>query len=137
MLKGKIIFERSDIGSRNEWVYPFIQLDDGEMIKILVEDEDPFESETLRALEGKIVIAEGEISDSGAFIATEVKACEDEQPSEQPAEESAEEVEDELTEEDAEALAQAIASAIIDALSKAAEESTDTTENEEKSNDSL
>ena len=131
MLKGKIVFDRSDIGSRSEWVYPFIQLEDGEMIKILIEDEDPFESETLRALEGKLVIAEGEISDSGAFIATEVKECEDEQPSEQPAEEMKEESAEELTEEDAEALAQEIASAIIDALADVAEELNESPENEE------
>lgn len=73
MIKGRIYFERAEIGSRSEWVYPFIELDDGESHKILVEDENPFESATLRQLEGKIVEAEGEFSDSGAFIATEVR----------------------------------------------------------------
>ncbi len=88
MIKGRIFFERAEIGSRSEWVYPFIELEDGESYKILVEDESPFDSPTLRQFDGKIVEAEGEFSDSGAFIATEVREVEEviAEPAEQPAE---------------------------------------------------
>ena len=88
MVKGRIYFERAEIGSRSEWVYPFIELEDGESYKILMEDESPFENATLRRFDGKTVEAEGEFSDSGAFIACEIREVESEisEPSEEASE---------------------------------------------------
>lgn len=73
MLKGKIVFLKANLGSKSEGEFPYIQLENGENVKIFVESDNPFENDVLSDYEGKTVEAEGEFNENGTFIATELK----------------------------------------------------------------
>ena len=72
MLKGRIVFLKTNFGSKSEGQFPFLVLEDGETVKILLENENPFENNALREYEGKLVEAEGEFNENGTFIAISV-----------------------------------------------------------------
>lgn len=95
MLKGKIVFLKANLGSKSEGEFPYIQLENGENVKIFVESDNPFENDVLSDYEGKTVEAEGEFNENGTFIATELKEIvPEEAPEAQKAEEPCETVEE-------------------------------------------
>ena len=73
MLKGKIIFMNANVGSKSEGRFPFLELEDGKIVMIILENDNPFENTALVEFEDKLVEAEGEFNENNTFIATEVK----------------------------------------------------------------
>lgn len=85
MLKGTIIFVEENPGSKSEGVFPYIELDGGETVRIAMKDENPFENSILLGFEGKRVEVDGRFNENVVFIATDIKELAEE-PKEAPEE---------------------------------------------------
>ena len=72
-MKGKIIFELTNIGTKSEFELPFLVVEDGKKIKIGFQGDNPFEQPTLHLYDQKEVIVEGEFNENGKFIATAIE----------------------------------------------------------------
>lgn len=77
MIKGKVVFILTDVGSKSEGEYPFIELGKGKRAKVYLEGDDPFGNGGMRDYEGKTVVAEGEFNEYGIFIAKSVEIAEE------------------------------------------------------------
>ncbi len=73
MMKGKIIFELTNIGTKSEFELPFLVLEDGKKVKIGFQGDNPFEQPTLHLYDQKNVVVEGEFNENGKFIATAIE----------------------------------------------------------------
>ena len=73
MIKGMVIFQMANKGSKSEGMYPFLRLEDGTLVKIAYKGDNPFENTTLKGYELKCVALEGELNENGKFIATEIR----------------------------------------------------------------
>ena len=71
-MKGKIIFELTNIGTKSEFELPFLVLEDGKKIKIGFKGDNPFEQPTLHLYDQKEVLVEGEFNENNKFIATAI-----------------------------------------------------------------
>jgi hypothetical protein len=72
MIKGTVIFQMANIGSKSEGCYPFLRMEDGKMVKLALLGDNPFENTTLRGYDLKKVVLEGEFNENGKFIATSI-----------------------------------------------------------------
>ncbi|MBR2341356.1 MAG: hypothetical protein IKA72_02990 [Clostridia bacterium] len=72
MMKGKIVFELTNVGSKSQGEFPFLVVEEGKKIKIGFRGDNPFEQPTLHLYEGKDVVVEGEFNENGKFIATSI-----------------------------------------------------------------
>ena len=72
-VKGKIVFQLANVGSKSEGVYPFLLTEDGSQIKIAFLGDNPFENPTLREYESKDVVLEGEFNEYRKFIAETIE----------------------------------------------------------------
>jgi hypothetical protein len=77
MIKGTVIFEIANKGSKSEGIYPFLRLEDGKNVRLAYLGDNPFENPTLKAYESKLVELEGEFNENGKFIAAEIREAED------------------------------------------------------------
>ena len=73
MIKGTVIFQTANIGSKSEGCYPFLRMEDGTTVRISLQGDNPFENTTLKSYDLKQVMLEGEFNENGKFIATEIK----------------------------------------------------------------
>lgn len=71
-MKGKIIFELTNIGTKSEFELPFLVLEDGKKVKIGFKGDNPFEQPTLHLYDQKEVLVEGDFNENGKFIATAI-----------------------------------------------------------------
>ena len=76
MLKGKVAFKLAEIGSKSEGMYPFLELDGGDSVRIRMTDDNPFENAVLREYEGMTVEAEGEYNENNIFVAKAITKLE-------------------------------------------------------------
>ena len=76
MIKGTIVFIKSNVGSKSEGTFPYLVKDNGEKVKIRLVDVNPFENNELAVYENKQVVAEGEYNEYGTFMATSI-SCKD------------------------------------------------------------
>ena len=67
-MKGIIIFKQANEKSKSEGLFPFLYLGNGEFVKIHVEEDNPFENETLKKYDCQKVEIEGELNDNGTFV---------------------------------------------------------------------
>ena len=72
-VKGKIVFQLANVGSKSEGIYPFLLKEDGSQIKIAFLGDNPFENPTLREYESKDVVLEGEFNEYRKFIAETIE----------------------------------------------------------------
>ena len=72
MIKGTVIFQMANIGSKSEGIYPFLRLEDGKMVKVSLLGDNPFENTTLKSYDLKKVVLEGEFNENGKFIAVSI-----------------------------------------------------------------
>lgn len=72
MIKGTVIFQTVNVGSKSEGNHPFLRLEDGTMVKLALRGDNPFMHTTLRLYDLKNVVLEGEYNENGKFIATSV-----------------------------------------------------------------
>ena len=63
-MKGKIIFELTNIGTKSEFELPFLVLEDGKKVKIGFQGDNPFEQPTLHLYDQKEVIVDGEFNEN-------------------------------------------------------------------------
>ena len=68
MLEGTIVFRLSNVGSKSEGVYPYIESENEIYTKIRLKGENPFENAVLKEHEGKKVSIEGSYNDNKTFI---------------------------------------------------------------------
>ena len=73
MIKGKVIFQMANVGSKSEGCYPFLRLEDGKLVRLMLEGDNPFENSGLRVYDGKDVALEGEFNENGRFIAVKIE----------------------------------------------------------------
>ncbi len=88
MIKGTVIFQMANIGSKSEGCYPFLRLEDGTLLKIAMAGDNPFENTALRPYDQKTVVLEGEKNENGKFIATSIECVEEEASEENSSEEA-------------------------------------------------
>ncbi len=72
MIKGTVIFQMANVGSKSEGNHPFLLLEDGSAVKLGLVGDNPFMHTRLRAYENKKVVLEGEYNENGKFIATSI-----------------------------------------------------------------
>lgn len=72
MIEGIIVFKQSNVGSKSQGTFPYLSTEQGELIKVRMLNENPFEHNTLQKYEGKSVALEGEFNDNGTFLVTEL-----------------------------------------------------------------
>ena len=72
MIKGTVIFQMANVGSKSEGNHPFLRLEDGKMVKLGYLGDNPFTHATLRPYDLKKVVLEGEYNENGKFIATSI-----------------------------------------------------------------
>ena len=72
MIKGTVIFQMANIGSKSEGNHPFLRLEDGKMVKLALVGDNPFMHTTLKAYDLKKVVLEGDYNENGKFIATSI-----------------------------------------------------------------
>ena len=72
MIKGTVIFQMANIGSKSEGTFPFLRLEDGKMVKLTLLGDNPFENTTLKVYDLKKVVLEGDFNENGKFIATSI-----------------------------------------------------------------
>ena len=70
MIKGTVIFQMANVGSKSEGSHPFLRLEDGKMVKLALRGDNPFMHTMLRPYDLKNVVLEGEYNENGKFIAT-------------------------------------------------------------------
>ena len=72
MIQGKIIFREANVGSKSAGVYPYLELETGELVKIRMLNANPFEENALNEYENKMVELQGEFNDNQTFLVTDV-----------------------------------------------------------------
>jgi hypothetical protein len=72
MIKGTVIFQMANVGSKSEGNHPFLLLEDGSTVKLGLVGDNPFMHTKLRAYENKNVVIEGDYNENGKFIATSI-----------------------------------------------------------------
>jgi hypothetical protein len=72
MIKGTVIFQMANVGSKSEGNHPFLLLEDGSTVKLGLVGDNPFMHTKLRAYENKNVVLEGDYNENGKFIATSI-----------------------------------------------------------------
>ena len=72
MIKGTVIFQMANVGSKSEGNHPFLRLEDGNLVKLALVGDNPFMHTMLRAYENKNVVLEGDYNENGKFIATSI-----------------------------------------------------------------
>ena len=72
MIKGTVIFQMANIGSKSEGNHPFLRLEDGTTVRIALVGDNPFMHTKLRAYDNKSVVLEGDYNENGKFIATSI-----------------------------------------------------------------
>ena len=60
MIKGTIVFIKANEESKSAGTYPYLALENGEKVKIVLQNSNPFENNELSAYENKAVLVEGE-----------------------------------------------------------------------------
>ena len=73
MIKGTVVFQLANVGSKSEGVYPFLCLEDGKLVKLALKGDNPFENTTLKEYDGKTVAIEGDFNENGKLIATAIE----------------------------------------------------------------
>ena len=71
-MKGTVVFKIANERSKSECLYPYLQTEDDQFIKIRFSGDNPFENPTLREYDGKYVSLEGDFSPNGTFTVTEI-----------------------------------------------------------------
>ena len=72
MIKGTVIFQMANVGSKSEGNHPFLLLEDGSSVKLGLVGDNPFMHTRLRAYDQKKVVLEGDYNENGKFIATSI-----------------------------------------------------------------
>ena len=72
MIKGTVIFQTANVGSKSEGNHPFLRLEDGSMVKLGLVGDNPFMHNLLRPYDLKNVVLEGDYNENGKFIATSI-----------------------------------------------------------------
>ena len=77
MKTGIIEFILSNVGSKSEKMQPFLKEEDGNLVEVFKEGDNPFNNDTLKEYEGKKVTVTGEENEYGVFIIDTVEVIED------------------------------------------------------------
>ena len=77
MKTGIIEFILSGVGSKSEKMQPFLKEDDGNLVEIFKESDNPFKNDTLKEYEGKKVTITGEENEYGLFIIDTIEVIEE------------------------------------------------------------
>jgi hypothetical protein len=72
MIKGTVVFQMANIGSKSEGCHPYLKLEDGSTVKLGLVGDNPFMHTKLRAYDLKKVVLEGDYNENGKFIATSI-----------------------------------------------------------------
>lgn len=72
MIKGTIVFIKANEESKSAGTYPYLALENGEKVKIVLQNSNPFENNELSAYENKAVLVEGEYNEYGTLVATSI-----------------------------------------------------------------
>ena len=75
MIKGTIVFIKANEESKSAGTYPYLTLENGEKVKIVLKNSNPFENNELSLYENKAVCVEGEYNEFGTLVATTI-SCE-------------------------------------------------------------
>ena len=75
MIKGTIVFIKANEESKSAGTYPYLALENGEKVKIVLKNSNPFENNELSLYENKAVCVEGEYNEFGTLVATTI-SCE-------------------------------------------------------------
>lgn len=84
MITGKVVFVLTDVGSKSEGEYPFVELGKGKKVKIYLSGDDPFGNGGMREYEGKYISAEGEYNEYGTFVAKSVTVIDEPEVAAEP-----------------------------------------------------
>lgn len=67
-ISGTVVFIKGNIGSKSEAVLPYLYVNRSEVVKILVNGDNPFENNMLLPYDGKKITAAGCLKSNGMFI---------------------------------------------------------------------
>ena len=77
MKTGIIEFILSNVGSKSEKMQPFLKEEDGNLVEVFKEGDNPFNNDTLKEYEGKKVTVTGEENEYGLFIIDTIEVIEE------------------------------------------------------------
>ena len=63
MIKGTVIFQMANVGSKSEGSHPFLRLEDGKMVKLALRGDNPFMHTMLRPYDLKNVVTGTKVSE--------------------------------------------------------------------------
>lgn len=72
MLQGKIVMRSANEQSKSAGVFPYLELDNGELVKIRKVKDNPFENDNLKQYQDKFVVLQGEYNENNTFMVTEI-----------------------------------------------------------------
>ena len=75
-MKGTVVFRDANKGSKSEGKFPYLELENGELVKVKLKGDNPFTNAKLKAFSDSLVEAEGEYNDNKTFIITEISKLE-------------------------------------------------------------
>lgn len=81
IIKGTLLFQKANLGSKSEGIYPFIVTEDGERFRVTLVGDNPFENSILKTYESKKVILDGDFNENGKLIATKIEDDQDDNES--------------------------------------------------------
>ncbi len=76
-LKGIVVFQLSNRGSKSENIFPYLYVEKAKFIKLFMEGDNPFENNDLDIYDGKRVKVEGELNEYNVFIIKEIEEISD------------------------------------------------------------
>lgn len=77
MKTGIIEFILSNVGSKSEKMQPFLKEEDGNLVEVFKEGDNPFNNDTLKEYEGKKVTITGEENEYGLFVIDTINVVEE------------------------------------------------------------
>ena len=72
MLKGTIVFRLTNVGTKSEGKFPFLECEGGELIRVWKAGDISFEGSDFMPYDGMSVILSGEYNENGIFVADSV-----------------------------------------------------------------
>ncbi|MBR4673255.1 MAG: hypothetical protein IKP00_02225 [Victivallales bacterium] len=71
-LKGTVVFLQANQGSKSEGGVPCLYIKRGEIVKLLLRDDNPFENKGLLPYDGKYLEVAGKRKSNGTFIVEQI-----------------------------------------------------------------
>ncbi len=71
-LTGVVVFRKVNVGSKSEGCFPFLQTEDGELVRLAKTGDDSFEQLSLLPFDGKQVTVVGTTNEFDVFCVQEI-----------------------------------------------------------------